>query len=1088
LSVSFDQSVRSFQHFLQLLLTEEGNAISEDISFSQLHSLITLLHETLNLILEDEYLSFPTLRSQFIYLSNKEKYSPYITKNLILLLDFYYQHRLPDQSQLIRIITALYFLIRHDSPEIPDLPIPFFSKALVEYSNNQDSKPDNNELFTFNAELHSIEISQTRYQTPLLKIKGKSEFFGGQDINIYMWDIDFKGNTLPFEKQFHRLSEYFFTGCTVRFFNMRYYQAEDAYIQTGQSIFVFMPDYLMDASVIGECYGNTLLPETWLLRLFDSNEFSLPLLQGQIINQILDNMINTNDEDYLATIWQSLQQNVLKILCLQDINVQSLIDNIEKRHLPNLYRLMTEIQGKIAITEPSFISPEYGIQGRLDALIEEKDKPLYKSIFELKSGKAPNSGTWKNHTAQVICYDLLLRSVFGKEREGHSMIFYSCAVKDPLRNVLISRIETERILMLRNQLVSYIYKIASDETDFTELLKKTINSFPPWNQERIQSMLSVVRQSSPIEQLYFKTFTAYMLREMINSKTGKHEDLYDYGFSALWAQDLSVKEKSGTVFSELIWEKKDQNSLMFRVNPHKVSMNFRDGDPVVLYGINQGVKSPCYTFLIKASFQSCYANHVRIQMRNDWQKESYFETFDYFILEKDNLEFSHYALINSLYDFLKATPRQKQSILGQIAPVSSVADKDLSGDKAHQIIQKAMAAEDYFIIQGPPGTGKTSKVIIGLIHELIAKDNLPIVILAFTNKAVEEIIDRLRQNQIAFIRLGSRNTNDKSHISHILDVQKPEESIRNLKTQRVFVSTVSTFHNEGHFLLQLIPKGTLIVDEASQLLEPHLAGLCVRFDKWILIGDHFQLPAVTGDNKVNVPEELTESIGLSRLNESLFERMIRICQQNGWDHAWDILTEHYRMHDEIAGLINHYYDNRLKSGSINQQASECFNIKSDHQPDLFRKRTLFIPCKASARMKINPDEARLIVSLIAQYEAEGILDQFSLGVICFWKAQCNLIQHLLKEKEINREIMVDTVERYQGSEKDIIIVSTALSKKSDLEIVSLQTHDQKVDRKLNVAVSRARQQFILTGDPKILNYSPHYRHLLSLLSLYLMDQ
>ncbi|HPM01614.1 MAG TPA: DEAD/DEAH box helicase [Candidatus Cloacimonadota bacterium] len=1069
------------QTLLKLCETLDNN--TDEVPFQDLDSARKILHAFLNQALTEEYQIFPSLRSQLVYFSERYRLSAYLYEQLKQILDFYALHRSPSKEQFAMMCVALYKLteICHFSQNIDTAYV--LTKLIRQFEENEVKAQVRSEeaLLDFNAQIISLEQAQTHYQTTLLKMKAKSDI-ASEEILVYLWDVS-SNSQLPYEKQFHRLADFYFQGCTVRFFNMRYHPAKQAYVQTEESFFVFMPDFLMDASAIAECFNQSLLPEAWLLKLFENNEFSEALLKGQIINQILDNMINRQEESPEQTINLLLQQNVLKALCLQDFNVHKMTEDILDRHLPNFNQLMSHFSEKKILTEPSFISPEYGIQGRLDGLIEEENQAFHKTIFELKSGKAPQYGTWKNHTAQVICYDFLLKSVFGKAREGYSMIFYSYAEKDPLRNVMIYPSDRLKVLMLRNQIVSYVFKIARGETDFVSLLENSSGRFPKWHQEKIEAMLAVVKASDSIQQTYFKTFTACIMRELINSKLGNHEDIYDYGFSALWSLDLGIKEKSGSVFSRLLIKEKQQSDLIFEVNPKYVSLNFREGDPVTLYGISKQVQNPSQTYLIKGSFIEYRNLYLKIKMRNECLDEAYFRQFDYFILEKDNLEFSHFALMNSMYDFMKASENRKQLLLGLQTPQSTWKDSEISdnthADRAQRIIHKALAAKDYFIIQGPPGTGKTSKVIMGIVQQLLQKEDKPIVILAFTNKAVDEIISRLKQNQTEYIRLGSRHSNDSNHISHILDIDNREKSLALLMAAKVFVSTVSTFQNEGHFLLQLIPEGTLIVDEASQLLEPHLAGLCVRFKKWILIGDHYQLPAVSSDSETEVPILLQETIGLKRLNESLFERMIRLCQQKGWNHAWDILTEHYRMHDEIADLINHYYDYQLKSGSLIQTSGQCFDSMVSEKSDLFMKRRLFIPCRSSLKMKLNEGEATLIVNMVSEYEKAGILESYTIGIICFWKAQCNLIRQRLREAGINREIMTDTVERYQGSERDIIIVSTALSKTSDLEIVSLLTHNHQVDRKLNVAVSRAKRQFILLGDPDILNHSSHYRHLLS---------
>ena len=877
-----DHICSSFKELSVSVLTQ-NNVFKDSVDYKDLIKAKQLIQDILDFTLEGEYQTFPSLYAQFIYFSNKTKLNHFVYSRINYLLKFNHQKALPNVSFFAEIIISINkIFIMHVADCAFDLP-----RAFLDLQNNlmieETLAPNTKILYDFKAEILSIELDKTKYETKLLKIKAKTDI-STEIIDIYLWDAQ---QPLPFEKQFSKLADYYYPGCRVNFFNLKYYQQQNIYIQVSESFFVFMPDYLLDASAIAECYGKQLLPETWLLKLFNDNDYSEPLIKGILVNQILDNMINEVDISIEETVEKELTNNALKILTREGFDSSKIISSIEDCHLDNIVQLVNRYKNQQIITEPSFISAEYGIQGRLDGLIEDSENANYKGIFELKSGKSPHYEVWENHRAQVACYDLILKSVYGKDRSGHSMIFYSAAEKDPLRNVFIKESVIMRIIMLRNHIVSNIFKLGEGELDFIKLLSEKINLFPSYQTAKIKTLIQTVHKASELEQIYFSTFVSYIIRQNFSNKIGNIEDIYEYGFSSLWLVDLEMKERIGTVFSELKFLDKRDSLLYFNVIETKASLNFREGDPVILYGMANKFSNATQTELIKGVFKSYENNLLVFEMRNDFLADDYFNKFDYFVLEKDNTEYMEFSLINSLSFFLKATEYKRYLLFGKIKPCEPNCEIEKTKTKSDLVIEKAMAAEDYFIIQGPPG-GKTSKVIMGLVARLLQKDNLPIVILAFTNRAVDEIADRLKQNGFDFIRLGSRHINNKEHISNHIDYKLRDESINHLRNKRVFISTVSTFQNDGTFLMQLIPEGTLIVDEASQLLEPHLVGLCVQFKKWILIGDHYQLPAIASSDRNEAPILLRDEIGLFRLNESLFERMIRLCQLNNWDHAWDI--------------------------------------------------------------------------------------------------------------------------------------------------------------------------------------------------------
>ena len=131
---------------------------------------------------------------------------------------------------------------------------------------------------------------------------------------------------------------------------------------------------------------------------------------------------------------------------------------------------------------------------------------------------------------------------------------------------------------------------------------------------------------------------------------------------------------------------------------------------------------------------------------------------------------------------------------------------------------------------------------------------------------------------------------------------------------RVYVSTVVQITNKMS-LFKLKNFDTIIVDEASQILEPQIIGIIQNCDKFIMIGDHKQLPTIVlqnADSSKSKSDSL-KSIGLLNRKNSLFERLYKYCESNDFEFAFDKLSYQGRMHKEIALFPNHsFYDSSLK--------------------------------------------------------------------------------------------------------------------------------------------------------------------------------
>jgi DNA replication ATP-dependent helicase Dna2 len=266
--------------------------------------------------------------------------------------------------------------------------------------------------------------------------------------------------------------------------------------------------------------------------------------------------------------------------------------------------------------------------------------------------------------------------------------------------------------------------------------------------------------------------------------------------------------------------------------------------------------------------------------------------------------------------------------------------------------------------------------------------------------------------------------------------------------------------------------------------------LLTRFKKTILIGDHMQLPAVSVQpenlGKIKSDHEWGQRIGLTDMSMSYFERLYRLYQSRGWHQLIGILSEQGRMHVDIMRFANqHVYHGQLQLvDDVRQRVALSHSLPGTSAP-LFRERLIFVPSVSTLEetyLKTNQDEARIVIDLISRWNArirEYNLG-WSIGVITPFRAQIAAITYLAHLQNIDlSHVTIDTVERYQGGARDIIIMSSTVNSRQTLSRITSVNADG-VDRKLNVAVTRARQQFILIGTEKILKTEAAYKALIEM--------
>ncbi len=885
---------------------------------------------------------------------------------------------------------------------------------------------------------------------------------------------------------------------------------------------VLLPDYLIDVTHVAGCFNERMpLPQKQLVSQFLYRPPGFYTLLGNTVNQFLDELIVHPDLDFKSLAIEAFQQNPIAFSLLTEQEAQKLIENA-RLHFSTLRELsIRHFDQKIkhpqqCLLEPSFYSVAYGIQGRLDVFYRnpEDQKQL---IIELKSGKVykPNAhGINSEHHAQIALYYLLIQSVFGDALPIEAMLLYSAYPGQSLRAAPFLNELRHDLIYLRNALIVLQLHLAFRKPEepflFDQLQESHFAHAEPFTKRDSDVLLRHYRALSPLEQDYFKEYTGFVAREQYIAKLGRSQIQYTEGLASLWLLDEHEKEKQFMILSGLkiaSYEHPERDYPVLHLeSPKSASQmaNFRIGDTLVLY-LSPSVLSEQ---IFKGSLIDIQSNRYTIRLRTrQFPKELLSPSYQW-SLEHDYLDRSFLYQFQSLFEMAATEPSRRALLLGQRPPEQFQAQQTElhpeTPSHLRPVLQKILDAKEYFLVWGPPGSGKTSMVIRFLVEALVKNSGEDILLLAYTNRAVDEICEVLEflgtDPVFDYIRIGSRFAVHEKFRKHLLEertrpLKRRQDITTLLGSVKIYTATVASIQGKKE-LFSMKAFDTVIIDEASQILESQIMGLLCLFKRFVLIGDHMQLPAVSAQTELEskVQSKALQNIGIKSLSMSYFERLFGQCQKNEWNHAYEMLHYQGRMHYEIMqypaqafyqGKLYILPDNALPRQQLSYQS--YFPVRINPLEDqLASHRNIFIPCSKSESgwgQKTNQSEAKIIVWLVERLYGlyvrnQKTWDESVLGIITPFRAQIVHIQHALQKSPVHHiPITVDTAERYQGGARQIILLSTVITDENQLNQISSINEDGS-DRKLNVALTRAKEQIILIGDPSALNESPHYRALI----------
>jgi DNA replication ATP-dependent helicase Dna2 len=407
-------------------------------------------------------------------------------------------------------------------------------------------------------------------------------------------------------------------------------------------------------------------------------------------------------------------------------------------------------------------------------------------------------------------------------------------------------------------------------------------------------------------------------------------------------------------------------------------------------------------------------------------------------------------MLTALHDaLLTQPPEQKDILFERREPAFEAVEETFIDNNAAQneAVQLSVGARDCALVHGPPGTGKTY-TLARIVRALVDRGDR-VLLSAFTNRAVDNCLEALEdQGFTDIVRVGTESgVRDDMQKYRLETAGDPDECVSRLEDTSVIAATTASC---GSRVMQTQSFDTAIVDEAGQLTEPGTLAATALADRFVLVGDHQQLPPVVR----------SEDETLSR---SLFERLIET-----YPDAGVLLDRQYRMAQQIQAFASReFYDGQLRpaSGEVAaQRIDDLDGVSVEALPDHLQDGVNFVDPDGYVEGNTNPTEATAVADVVSAYLDAGVARE-AIGVIAPYRAQVAEIN-----KHVPDAVAVDTVDRFQGSSKEVIVISFVATGTLDGPIFEDY-------RRINVALTRAKKALVVVGDADALSTDEVYERM-----------
>ncbi|MCS7241288.1 AAA domain-containing protein [Candidatus Caldatribacterium sp.] len=880
-------------------------------------------------------------------------------------------------------------------------------------------------------------------------------------------------------------------GDTLAVFSVRHGNIKGFAFAQRDTVVVLEPNFLVELSDLAKtCNARELRPWLFFFSRCIPQEFHVQALYGTLVARLVATSFDRNEtpENVLQRL---LEEDPLAFFPLGTSDLQT----VQNELLAHYRKVQSFLAGQFhdaLLSEENMLSESLGLMGRADILLRQGS--LWKVVEIKTTRKYPYRSPWPEHHAQVAGYYAIAKSSRVPLANEAVVLYTAAPLPEGAKNLSITEQDQRNLIHLRNMVVSLWKRVEKEPLETIAAILEQRETIASHVREGFERFRRAFTAALPLARRYYAQMLAFLFRE---ERTARSE-LFAGSFISLWRQNLEDQEHQITTLPDLLWENVDlkKGLFTFRIDTHEdYHADFRAGDRVLLMpqegekfflsGYLEYIDST--TVVVRALSRQAFLHHL--QERKG----------EHLLMEHD-LSVRYKAVMQSLFLFLEAPPQKQELLLGLCKPrFGPVAELPLPAElRADQVnvLRRAFSAQDYFLIQGPPGTGKTKIILANLVRLFLSLTNERLLLLAFTNRAVDEMCEAVKNAapEHRFLRLGSTILTEHRDCipQEIFKGKTPQEMQRTIENMRVLVSTIDSCLDNWEVIARFSPT-VAIVDEASQLLEPQLAGILSVVQRFILIGDERQLPAVTVQphESLYVSDEELRRIGITNFGMSLFERLLRNAQRKGWQECFGNLCAQGRMHRDIQDFANVLaYSNTLRTVCAEQETPITGYAATSADPVerlLAKSRVLFIPVpEERVAPRVNRTQVRVAVRFVETIARLSQSTPKSIGIIAPFRAQVHALRKALK-KEWNAFVQVDTVERFQGTERDVIILS--LSVNSPKQLQRIQSFPPEpflsgrsiVDRRLNVAITRAREHLIVLGSPAVLFRSAQYREFLELI-------
>ena len=828
------------------------------------------------------------------------------------------------------------------------------------------------------------------------------------------------------------------------------------------------------------------------------------------LSQIAPETMRADVEPHLQSLanWFEKQHTTLWDMPALGSNAQNGQDSKDDTGRQNRQNGQDSTFEPLVRAEPFLLAPEIGLRGRLDLLWSQRSR---QRLLELKTGGANGELPKSAHRWQVQGYLALLAVRRDpKMKNALATLLYSGTPGEATDfGLRFTDKQFQRVVETRNLLVfSHVTGSAAAPPGASRCSKcamqdtcATVSSLLDWQPPLTETPVQIPAYS-PQDRDFFAHNHNLLCQE---------EREIERQQAMLWLTPMLQRIEQGSAIGDLlpleaIPSGRGEWQQTFAC---KNTSELRLGDEVLLSDGN-----PITGEVVTGTITAISSESVTI-----WSPERIAHPR---LIDRYDSSIVHVRTLHNLLRWLSADERMRQLVAGTLRPrfSSAIFDPlpDLN-DEQNLAVERAAQMQDYLLIHGPPGTGKTA-VIAAIVKQLCARGER-VLLAAFTNQAVDNMLSRLeREGFHDFVRLGHDRSVDArvSHrlLKHLVEQQEArgeQADARELLSHApVVASTTATWSSEKYMppvasseehdaLLQF---DVAIIDEAGQLTIPALLG-ALRFAKrFILVGDEMQLP----------PLVLSKQAAEDGLRDSLFSYLKQRDADYTKEHPWEIracvsLKVQYRMNRWISHFPSRlFYQEQLRAHASVAERLLAFSRPQAITPGLSPLSLLspvilraldpnlpmvFVDVQGLQSSqeseiegpKTSNAEARAVRELVAGLLARGVAEG-DIGIIAPFKAQvANIRRHLFSDdarigwKALPETtiLSVDTVDRFQGGERPVMILSFATRTTPELQS---QLREHLTDRnRLNVALTRAQHKLLLVGHSSALEELPVFGRLLA---------